>query len=166
LCKELIHAFTLLCILPLCAHGQGCVPFADSVRWSGNHAMAVDLYSLCIETAPDYAPAFGNRAISLLALGRLAEAEADCRQALLLNPEEKAPLFILIDIQLRAERFDEVLSLTDSLLQIHPDFGIIHFRKGQALLAKKRRKDACLALEKAAYLQYVDAVDLLVKSCR
>jgi tetratricopeptide (TPR) repeat protein len=86
------------------------------------YADALPHFDAMIQAQPGFAHAYAARGAVLEPLGRDADAEADYRRALELQPDNLLALTGLAQVSLRAERYDEVRSSAERVLAAEPGF--------------------------------------------
>ncbi|HEY1605396.1 MAG TPA: sulfotransferase [Allosphingosinicella sp.] len=116
--------------LPLLRRAKALAPRAPGV-WNalglclsgcGLYAEAIAEFDGAIALAPDFAPAFANRASALVPLARLNEARRDFEQALALDPNNPLVLDGLAALALRRGDSDAARELALRTLALAPDF--------------------------------------------
>ncbi len=136
----------------------------DVLRQNGDLAEAQTAYSTAISLlpAPDIQaawPLYYARAIVEHGADNWPAAEADFRQALVLNPEQPDALnylgYSLVD---RGEKLDEALGMIETAVKARPDSGAIADSLGWVYYRLGRYQDAELAMEKAVKLLPVDPI--------
>jgi len=69
----------------------------------GRHEEAVTAFSVCVGAAPDQAAPYANRGRAHAALGRQADAQGDCEQALRLDAANAAARQVLAELEAGAK---------------------------------------------------------------
>src|SRR4029079_402384 len=84
---------------------------------------ALKCYEQALKLRPDYAKAFINRGIALVALGRLDDALRDLKQGVQLRPDlADAPTSLGAALSVQ-QQIDEALAEYDQALKLSPDHG-------------------------------------------
>ena len=108
----------------------------------GRHELAVDLVGRAVLLRPE-APAYHNSlSLALMALGRLAEAEASCRRALQLQPNFAQAMSNLAILCRRAGRLGEAETLYREALRLSPGFADALYNFGNLLAEQDRLAEA------------------------
>jgi tetratricopeptide (TPR) repeat protein len=87
---------------------------------SGDHDSAVELLTEIIRRSPCYAEAYNQRAVAHYLRGAYAEAAADARQAVRINPTHFAAYAGLGNCLLHLGRITEAIEAYHAALRIHP----------------------------------------------
>ena len=114
---------------------------------------AVDSLTTLIKLAGSYEMfGYALRGLSYLMLGKLTEAEADCRQALTISPGYYLPHYLLGLIYFKKEDFKKARDYFLESLQVDKTLADGHYYLGQTYLELKMAKEAAEELEKAVEL--------------
>ncbi|MGP3697859.1 tetratricopeptide repeat protein [Rhodobacter sp. NSM] len=135
----------------------------DALRREERYADAVTAYDAALARVPaperQHWPIFYSRGISHERLSQWAEAEADFRRALELNPDEPQVLnylgYSFVD---RGENLDEALSMIERAVAARPESGYIIDSLAWAYFRLGRYADAVEPMEKASLLEPVDPI--------
>ncbi|MDB5441159.1 MAG: glycosyltransferase [Caulobacteraceae bacterium] len=114
---------------------------------------AVDLYGRLLTTQPQFAPAYGARAVALLSLGRAEAAASDFQRLIGLDPGQADAHSNLGVALARLGRRAEALTSFDRALALKPDFAAAHNNRSETLAALDRPQEAALAAQAALSLQ-------------
>jgi serine/threonine protein kinase/Tfp pilus assembly protein PilF len=128
--------------------------FYDGVgaRRQGRHEDAVAAFRACLTLAPDCAPCYHNRALSLADLDRRGAARRDLDRALELDPNLGVAWLARGVLSYREQRFDDALADLDRALEHGADPAAVHFDRALVHQARQDRAaalrdlDACLGL--------------------
>jgi predicted Zn-dependent protease len=109
-----------------------------------------------------------NRAVEHHRAGRLAEAEALCRQVLTTAPKNLAAIRLSGDVAYKLGRTLEAIDLLNRALEIDPQSAAARMGLGLALIAAGRRAEAEVQLREAVLRKpdFVEAWDNLAISLR
>jgi tetratricopeptide (TPR) repeat protein len=119
-----------------------------------DHDHAIADYNAAIQSDPDYADAFNGRCVARAEAGsELAEALADCDEALKLRPGDAYILDSRGFAYLRLGRFDEAVTDYDAALKINPKIPSSLYGRG---LAKQKRGDSSGGIVDMAAANLVD----------
>lgn len=104
-------------------------------------------------------PTLANLALIQLQLNRLAEAEKNAKQAVVLAPDDAYSLSVLAQVKFREEKYDEALDSLSQAAKLEPQNAQIQNLLGLTLSQKGMRGPAETALRKAIQLEpgYGDA---------
>jgi Flp pilus assembly protein TadD len=115
----------------------------------GDHAAAIDLIGQAITLKPDFADFRTNMAAALKAVGRLAEAEAECRRAIALTPQSAKAFYALATILQLQGRLDDALDAYRQTLALSPGHADARANLGTTLLAAGRLDEAAHECERS-----------------
>lgn len=125
-----------------------------SVRVSlQKYEQAAEDFTKAIALAPDAPVPFLNRAISYEAMGRFDDAIADCKTAIINDPEEYAAWFNLGNVEVRVRDYDAALNAYSRASRLAP--GIAGYRLKEALvLFELNRLEECRKLVQGLVRKY------------
>ena len=138
------------------------IALADGLRRAQNFAEAKLAYDAAIAMLPnpdqpENWALFYSRGVCLERSGDFAQADADLRQALALNPDEPQVLnylgYSLVD---RGQKLDEALGMIQRAVAARPDNGAILDSLAWAYFRLGRYSDALAPMEQASLLMAVD----------
>ena len=139
------------------------VALGDALRRAEKFGDAVKAYDAAIAfvTKPEarHWPLFYSRAICKERVSDWPGAEADFRQALILQPDQPQVLnYLGYSFLDRNENLDEALDMIKRAVAVEPDSGYILDSLAWALYRLGRHDEAVVPMEKASLLEPVDAV--------
>ncbi len=128
---------------------QQALILIELARWPE----AVESLTTLIDLSGSYEMfGYALRALSYLMLGKLTEAEADCRQALSISPGYYLPHYLLGLIYFKKEDFKKASDYFLESLQVDKTLADGHYYLGQTYLELKMAKEAAEELKKAVEL--------------
>ena len=132
---------------------------AQSLQQQGQLERAIELYSTCVERAPERAEAYYKRGNSLNTLGRLEPAVEDYDRAISLNPSYTYALCNRGVVLNQLGRRDEALASFDRALELDPKDALTQYNRGSVLKDLERQEEALASYEAAIALNgnYVEA---------
>jgi predicted O-linked N-acetylglucosamine transferase (SPINDLY family) len=125
---------------------------AQTLHQAGRLEKAIELYTLCIERAPDQAEAFYKRANALNSLGRPDPALADYDRAISLNSSYVYALCNRGSVLERLGRKEEALASYDRAIHLDPKDSLTHYNRGSVLKDLKRYEEALASYQAAIAL--------------
>jgi predicted O-linked N-acetylglucosamine transferase (SPINDLY family) len=125
---------------------------AQNLHQAGQLAEAIELYTLCLERAPDRAEAFYKRANALNSLGRPDPALEDYDRAISLSPSYAYALCNRGSVLERLGRKEEALASYDRAIDLDPEDSLTHYNRGSVLKDLKRYAEALASYESAIAL--------------
>lgn len=125
---------------------------AQSLHKQGQLDRAIELYTRCVEQAPDRAEPYYKRANALNGLGRLESALADYDRAISLNPSHAYALCNRGSVLERLGRRDEAIASFDRALELDPEDALTHYNRGSALKDLERYTEALSSYDAAIAL--------------
>jgi predicted O-linked N-acetylglucosamine transferase (SPINDLY family) len=115
----------------------------------GQHALALDLISRAIQSAPSIALYYCNIAPVLLALDQKNEALACYQKVVELQPDHVEALNNIGHLQQQLGRVDEAVASYQRAITIKPDYAEAHYNLGITLMSQGRREEALASNRKA-----------------
>ena len=125
---------------------------AQSLQQQGQLERAIELYSTCVERAPERAEAYYKRGNSLNTLGRLELALEDYDRAISLNPSHTYALCNRGVVLNQLGRRDEALASFDRALKLDPKDALTQYNRGSVLKDLERHEEALASYEAAIAL--------------
>jgi predicted O-linked N-acetylglucosamine transferase (SPINDLY family) len=125
---------------------------AKTLHQAGQLEKAIELYTLCVEQAPDLAEAFYKRANALNSLGRPGPALADYDRAISLNSSYVYALCNRGSVLERLGRKEEALASYDLAIHLDPEDSLTHYNRGSVLKDLKRYEEALASYQSAIAL--------------
>lgn len=121
----------------------------EQAGWS----QAVEVLNSLVKLSGSYEIyGYSLRALSYLMLNKLAEAEADCRQALTISPNYYLPYYILGLIDFQRENWKKASENFLKSLQVDKTFDDGHYYLGQTYLKLEMLKEGQEEIRRAAQL--------------
>jgi Flp pilus assembly protein TadD len=120
---------------------------------SGRPAEAERHLRIVVKQNPRHAMALPNLAAAVLSQGRIEESLQLYEKALELTPDSLPLRLAAARAFVAANKFDQALILTESVVQTAPGFGLGLFRHGLVLGELGRHREAHAALERALALE-------------
>ena len=105
----------------------------------------------------EIAAIYSHRGIALMMLGKMAQAEADFKAALAIDPESDDLQYNLGNLYLVTGRTEEAVACYRKTLAINPQYMEAHHYWGRLLAASGRVNDAIAHYEKALEIQPLEA---------
>jgi tetratricopeptide (TPR) repeat protein len=146
LAHRAVARWTLALLSVLVLAGAAARTWDQESRWRD----PVTLFEHALAATGPSSIAHGFLGYTLLGVGRLDEAEENCRRALELNPKEHIALVALAEIQERRGKLEEALVFRRELLRLKPADAETEFALGLLLLRQNRRDEAVPHLRSAA----------------
>lgn len=125
---------------------------AQNLHQSGQLEKAIELYTLCLERAPERAETFYKRANALSSLGRPEPALEDYDRAIALNPSYAYALCNRGSVLEHLGRNEHALASYDRALELDPEDSLTHYNRGSVLKNLKRYTEALASYESAVAL--------------
>jgi predicted O-linked N-acetylglucosamine transferase (SPINDLY family) len=125
---------------------------AQNLHQTGQFEKAIELYTVCLERAPDRAEAFYKRANALNSLGRPEPALEDYDRAITMNPSYAYALCNRGSVLERLGRREEALASYDRAIDLDPEDSLTHYNRGSVLKDLKRYAEALTSYESAIAL--------------
>lgn len=110
---------------------------------------ALQWYDIALSTDPAYAPAHSNRALTLLKLERLQEAEEAARRATELSPNKFSYFLNLSKVLAANDKLAEALRACERALELDPNDGEALYNRAWLLDDLNRFEEALAAADKA-----------------
>jgi predicted O-linked N-acetylglucosamine transferase (SPINDLY family) len=133
---------------------------ATLLQQQGRLDQAIELFSTCIELAPERAEAYYKRANSLNTLERLEPALEDYNRAISLDTSYAYAFCNRGTVLQRLGRWDEALASYDRALELDPKDALTHYNRGSVLRKLGRHEEALTSYDAALKLNgnYVEAL--------
>ena len=125
---------------------------AQSLQQQGQLEQAIELYSRCVESAPEQAEPYYKRANSLNALGQLEPALEDYDRAIGRNPSYTYAHCNRGTVLERLGRWDDALASYDRALELDPKDALTHYNRGSVLKNLRRYREALASYDSAIAL--------------
>jgi predicted O-linked N-acetylglucosamine transferase (SPINDLY family) len=122
---------------------------AQGFQQQGQLERAIELYTKCVERAPERPEAYYKRANALNGLGRLEPALVDYDRAIGLNPAYTYAFCNRGSVLERLGRRDEALGSYDRALELDPNDALTHYNRGSVLRDLRRYEEAFRSYEAA-----------------
>jgi len=128
--------------------------FGFCLQELGAHSAAIQPLDRAANLAPQLPDAHFNRAISLLALNRCADAEAALRRVLERVPDHAKAWTRLAEALYRLGRADEAVAACDTAMGLRPDHAVLLKLRGLAHQSAHRLEQAARDVLASARLRY------------
>jgi tetratricopeptide (TPR) repeat protein len=123
------------------ADARTLVSAGQKLAAEGNHKQALTRYERALELEPNHGDAHAYRAASLIALGRLEEAEQSLSRALAQTDREFTYLMIAGRLRVARGQYDEAEKQYADAVRLSPrDAGAIHADLAAALAGRRDEK--------------------------
>jgi tetratricopeptide (TPR) repeat protein len=138
------------------AIGAACA-LAVAEHQRGHFPAALQLYTLILKQAPNYAEGHNNRGVVLQALNRLEEALASYERAIALKPGYANAHFNRGTVLKKLSRREEALASYDRAIALNPDHAEACNNSGAVLQELKRYDEALASYDRAIALKPLHA---------
>src|SRR5215831_6851540 len=116
--------------------GLSYLKLGDDFARHHDFVRAIGAYTIAVQFAPDFAPAFFHRARAYEACGEVSKAIADYSRALDLAPDMKTALYNRGNLHLGEGDLDSALADFDQALARDPRYVMAYNNRGVAKIAK------------------------------